>query len=105
MLWGDKHLRFFQPEAESLIFLLGRSGGEEIRVRLSRRDLIQLEGKVIKVLGSGIMEVHCDNEVTVTGRLFGRMKMHRIKVMVGDQVHVSVSPYDPSHGLITYRLK
>ena len=105
ILWGDRPLRFFQPEAESLIFLLGRSGGEEIRVRLSRKDLIQLEGKVIKVLGNGIMEVHCDNDVTVTGRLSGRMKMHRIKVMVGDQVHVSVSPYDPSHGLITYRLK
>jgi translation initiation factor IF-1 len=26
-------------------------------------------------------------------------------VMVGDQVHVSVSPYDPSHGIITYRSK
>jgi translation initiation factor IF-1 len=96
---------FFQPEAESLIFLLRRSRDAEIGVRLSRKDLIQLEGKVIKVLGSGIMEVLCDNDVTVTGRLSGRMKMHRIKVMAGDQVHVSVSPYDPSHGLITYRLK
>ena len=105
MLWGDRHLRFFRPEAESLVFLLGRSGGEGLRARLSRKDLIQLEGKVIKVLGSGIMEVNCDNDVTVTGRLSGRMKMHRIKVMVGDQVHVSVSPYDPSHGLITYRSK
>jgi translation initiation factor IF-1 len=96
---------FFQPEPESLIFLLGRSRDEEIRVRLSRKDLIQLEGKVIKVLGSGIMEVLCASDITVTGRLSGRMKMYRIKVMVGDQVHVSVSPYDPSHGLITYRLK
>jgi translation initiation factor IF-1 len=96
---------FLQPKAETLIFVLGRSWGEKIRVRLSRKDLIQIPGKVMKVLGSGIMEVHCDNDVTVTGRLSGRMKMHRIKVMVGDQVHVSVSPYDPSHGLITYRLK
>ncbi len=96
---------FFQPEAETLIFLLGRSLGEEMRVRLSRKDLIQLEGKVMKVLGSGIMAVRCDNDVTVTGHLSGRMKMRRIKVMVGDRVHVSVSSYDPSHGLITYRSK
>jgi translation initiation factor IF-1 len=96
---------FFKPEAESLIFLLGRSGEEEIRVRLSRKELFQLVGKVIKVLGRGIMEVRCDNDVTVTGHLSGRMKMRRIKVIVGDRVHVSISSYDPSHGLITYRSK
>jgi translation initiation factor IF-1 len=72
---------------------------------MSRKDLIEMPGKVMKVLGSGIMEIHCDHNLTVTGRLSGRMKMHRIKVMVGDQVHVSVSPYDPSHGIITYRSK
>ena len=72
---------------------------------MSRKDLVEMPGKVMKVLGSGIMEIHCDHNLTVTGRLSGRMKMHRIKVMVGDQVHVSVSPYDPSHGMITYRSK
>jgi translation initiation factor IF-1 len=72
---------------------------------LSRDDLIQLEGNVTKILGGGIMEIHCDNDVTVQGRLSGRMKKFRIKVLVGDRVKVSVSPYDPSHGLITYRLK
>jgi translation initiation factor IF-1 len=72
---------------------------------LSREDLIQLEGKITRVLGGGIMEIECDNDVTVKGRLSGRMKKYRIKVMVGDRVQVSVSPYDPSHGLITYRMK
>jgi translation initiation factor IF-1 len=72
---------------------------------LSREDLIQLEGKVTRVLGAGIMEIHCDNDVIVTGRLSGRMKKHRIKVMVGDQVQISVSPYDTTHGIITYRMK
>jgi len=72
---------------------------------LSRDDLIQLEGNVTKILGGGIMEIHCDNDVTVQGRLSGRMKKFRIKVLVGDRVKISVSPYDPTHGLITYRLK
>jgi translation initiation factor IF-1 len=72
---------------------------------LSREDLIQLEGKITRVLGGGIMEIACDNDVMVRGRLSGRMKKYRIKVMVGDRVQVSVSPYDPSHGLITYRMK
>lgn len=72
---------------------------------MSRDDLIQLEGNVTKILGGGIMEIQCDNDVFVQGRLSGRMKKFRIKVLVGDRVKVSVSPYDPSHGLITYRLK
>ena len=72
---------------------------------MSRDDLIQLEGIVTKVLGAGIMEIQCENDVTVTGRLSGRMKKHRIKVIVGDRVQISVSPYDTSHGLITYRTK
>jgi translation initiation factor IF-1 len=72
---------------------------------VSRKDLIQLEGKVSKVLGPGIFEVECDNNVTVTARLSGRMKKYRIKVMVGDGVQISVSPYDPTHGFITYRMK
>jgi translation initiation factor IF-1 len=66
-------------------------------------DLIKLEGAVIKVLGGGTMEIQCDNNITVRGVLSGRMKKYRIKVMVGDRVQVSVSPYDTSHGLITYR--
>jgi translation initiation factor IF-1 len=49
------------------------------------------------------MEIECDNEITVKAVLSGRMKKHRIKVLVGDRVRVSVSPYDTSHGLITYR--
>jgi len=70
---------------------------------LSRNDLIQLEGVVAKVLGGGSMEIHCENNMIVRAVLSGRMKKHRIKVMVGDKVQVSVSPYDTSHGLITYR--
>jgi translation initiation factor IF-1 len=70
---------------------------------LSKDDLIQLEGVVNRVLGGGTMEIECDNNITLRGVLSGRMKKYRIKVMVGDRVQVSVSPYDTSHGLITYR--
>jgi translation initiation factor IF-1 len=70
---------------------------------LSRKDLIQLDGTVAKILGGGTMEIKCDNNMIVRAVLSGRMKKHRIKVMVGDRIQVSVSPYDTSHGLITYR--
>ena len=72
---------------------------------MSRVDLIELEGLVTRVMGRGTMEIQCDNDVIVRGVLSGRMKKNRIKVIQGDRVKVSVSPYDTSHGLVTYRFK
>jgi translation initiation factor IF-1 len=72
---------------------------------LSRDDLIELEGVVTKILGRGNMEIVCENDVVVRGVLSGRMKKNRIKVIKGDRVKVNVSPYDTSHGIITYRFK
>ena len=72
---------------------------------MSREDLIQLEGVVTRVLGGGTMEIECENNVTVRGILSGRMKKNRIKVIKGDRVRVDVSPYDTSHGIITFRFK
>ena len=51
------------------------------------------------------MAIETDQGVEITGVLSGRMKKNKIKVIVGDRVQVSVSPYDTAHGLITYRLK
>ena len=72
---------------------------------MSRDDLIQLEGVVAKVLGGGTMQIECDNDVIITAVLSGRMKKRRIRVIKGDRVQVSVSPYDTSHGIITWRFK
>jgi len=41
----------------------------------------------------------------VLAHLAGRMRRNRIRVVLGDQVTVAVSPYDPGRGLITYRAK
>lgn len=72
---------------------------------MARNDLIQLEGVVTRVLGRGGIKIECDNNVIVRAVLSGRMKKNRIRVIEGDRVQVSVSPYDTSHGIITYRFK
>ena len=72
---------------------------------MSREDLIRFEGKISDLTGGGNYVVLLDNGVTITARLSGKMKKFKIKVIVGDRVTVGVSPYDPSHGLITHRQK
>jgi len=71
---------------------------------MSRDDLIKLEGVVTNVMGGGALEIACDNNVTIKGVLSGQMKKRKIKVIKGDRVQVSVSPYDISHGIVTWRL-
>ncbi|MGZ3650523.1 MAG: translation initiation factor IF-1 [Bdellovibrionota bacterium] len=69
---------------------------------MSRDDLISAEGKVIDTTG-GSYAIKLDSGVVVNARLSGRMKKFKIRVLVGDRVTVGVSPYDPTHGLITHR--
>lgn len=72
---------------------------------MSRDDLIRMEGKVSDATGGGNYVVLLDNGITITARLAGKMKKFKIRILVGDRVTVGVSPYDPSHGLITHRQK
>jgi translation initiation factor IF-1 len=72
---------------------------------LPKDDLIRIEGKVSNATGGGTYVITAVNGLVVTARLSGKMKKFKIRVLVGDQVTVSVSPYDPSHGLITHRLR
>ena len=72
---------------------------------MSRDDLIKFEGKVSDITGGGNYVVFLDNGMTITARISGKMKKFKIRIIVGDRVTVGVSPYDPSHGLITHRQK
>jgi len=68
------------------------------------RDHIELDGTVIQCGSGGIFRVDCDGMV-VTAKLGGKMRKHRIRVVLGDTVTVAVSPYDASKGMITFRKK
>ena len=72
---------------------------------MSKDDLVTVEGKVSNLTGGGTYHITLENGANVTARLCGKMKKFKIKVVVGDRVSVGVSPYDPTHGLITHRHK
>jgi translation initiation factor IF-1 len=72
---------------------------------VSKDDLIQVVRGVQKILGGGRYEILLDSGQTVTAQLSGRMRRFRIRVIPGDRVQVGLSPYDPTHGFITFRLR
>ena len=78
---------------------------ERILGKMARDDLVAMEGKVVEVLVGGNFRVNVDGGHSVLAHLAGRMRRNRIRVVLGDQVTVAVSPYDPTRGLITFRAK
>jgi translation initiation factor IF-1 len=49
--------------------------------------------------------VKLDNGHEILAHISGKMRMHFIKILVGDKVSVEISPYDLTKGRITYRYK
>ncbi len=72
---------------------------------MSRDDLVTVTGKISDIAGGGTYHILLQNGVNIKARLCGKMKKFNIKVVVGDSVDVGISPYDPTHGLITHRHK
>ncbi|HTK50648.1 MAG TPA: translation initiation factor IF-1 [Gemmatimonadaceae bacterium] len=66
---------------------------------------IDLEGVVSEVLPSAMFRVELDNGHTVLATAAGKMRKFRIRVLAGDRVTVTVSPYDLTRGRITFRHK
>jgi len=70
---------------------------------MSKKDLITVSGAIEKILGGGRYAVKLENGSVITAQLSGRMRRFHIRVIQGDRVQCVISPYDPSHGFITYR--
>ena len=68
-------------------------------------DLIPVEGVVTEVFAGGAFLVATEAGTNVHAHLSGKLRKHRIRVVLGDKVTVELTPYDLSKGRITYRHK
>lgn len=64
-----------------------------------------MEGKVDEIFPDGRFGVMLDNEHRIIAYTAGKMRKFRIKSVVGDRVHVEMTPYDLSKGRIIFREK
>jgi len=64
------------------------------------------EGVIVETLPSLTFKVKLnDNGEEILAHLGGRMRLNRIRVLIGDRVKVEMSPYDSRKGRIVYRQK
>ena len=70
----------------------------------SRRlcDLVR-EGLIDEILPDGRFGVMLDNEHRIVAYTAGKMRKFRIRSVVGDRVHVEMTPYDLTKGRIVFR--
>lgn len=70
-----------------------------------RDSVIDVTGKITKILSGSMYNVQLENGFEILGHLSGKMRKFGIMVALGDKVQVELSPYDLTKGRITYRLK
>ena len=66
---------------------------------MARKDAIEVEGTVVELLPN----THVPGGRRVLAHIFGKMRLHFIRILPGDKVMLEVSPYDLSKGRIIYR--
>jgi translation initiation factor IF-1 len=72
---------------------------------VAKEEAITVEGTVVETLPNAMFRVELENGHRVLAHISGKMRMHFIKILVGDKVSVELSPYDLSRGRIIYRGK
>ena len=55
------------------------------------------------MLPAGNFRIELENGHQVLAHLGGKLRKHRIRVVLGDKVTVTLTPYDPTRGIVVYR--
>ena len=72
---------------------------------MSKDDVIQMAGEVVENLPNAMFRVKLENGHVVLGHISGKMRMHYIRILLGDKVTVEMTPYDLTRARIIFRAK
>ena len=72
---------------------------------MAKEEELEFEGVVDEVLPDARCRVKLDNGHSVIAYTSGRMKKNRIRILAGDRVTITMTPYDLTKGRITFRHK
>ena len=63
-------------------------------LNMAKEESIEVEGTVLEPLPNAMFRVELDNGHKILAHISGKMRMHFIRILVGDKVKVQLSPYD-----------
>lgn len=73
---------------------------------MAKEGTIKFSGEVIDVMPNATFKVKLGTEAenVVLGYISGKMRQNEIRILLGDNVEIELSPYDLTKGRITRRL-
>ncbi len=76
----------------------------QIRTPENKEESIEVDGTVSAVLAGTMFRVTLRNGHTVLAHISGKMRKKFIRLVIGDNVRLEMSQYDPDKARIVYRL-
>ena len=70
---------------------------------MAKEELLTVEGLIDEILPDGRFGGTLDNQHRIIAYSAGKMRKFRIRSVVGDRVHVEMTPYDLTKGRIVFR--
>ncbi len=70
---------------------------------MTKTDVLEVRGRIDEVLPGAKFRVILENNLEVIAHLSGKMRVNNIRLGVGDEVKVELTPYDLTKGRITFR--
>lgn len=71
---------------------------------MPEKEIIEVKGEVIEALPNALFKILLDSGQQILGHLSGKMRIHYIRLVLGDKVLVEMTPYDLSKGRVVRRL-
>ena len=69
----------------------------------SKQDTIEIRGVIEELLPAGTFRVKLESGQVIVAHLSGKMRLNKIRLSLGDQVKVEMTPYDLTKGRINFR--
>lgn len=70
---------------------------------MAKEELLEFDGVVEEILPNAMFKVRINEHHTILALISGKMRMHKIRILLGDSVTCEISPYDLSRGRIIFR--
>lgn len=70
---------------------------------MGKNDVVRKEGVVEETLPGATFRVRCDDDTKVLAHLAGKMRVHRIRIIEGDNVILELPDEKADRGRIVYR--
>lgn len=70
---------------------------------MTKEEIIEFKGKVLELLPNATFRIRLENNHEIIAYTSGKMRKNRIRVIIGDEVTVEMTPYDLTKGRVTHR--